>query len=244
MAIPHFSIFGLSGVGKTTFVEDVCRDAHFFQPSQTVTRAPRSDDNRKKFCYVSQAVFNQLKWSNQFFIEDSQGVNYYGYQKSSFKPKRGLVLYGLPALVEKTKALGGICILIVGDAQKGLDMRNDSLPLREQRSKGNLFLQARYYGNPYFLAKMDLILTNEIGQMEKIITLFKFFAAFKYAESSALRGNTHDLVHVLKMYHHPLQGMRYDMLKHTRYVQKAFRNEALSLIFYSNVIKESRYFLT
>ncbi len=241
MAVPHFAIFGLSGVGKTTFVEESCRDRSFFQPPQTVTRSSRSDDNLKKFHYVSQDVFLYLKQTNAFFIEDSLGTHYYGYQKSSLKSGRILLLYGLPSLLERTKKLGGICILIVGDAQQGLQLRNDSKPLLEDRARGNQILQAKYYGNFRFIKKMDLILTNEIGQMGKIVGLFRLFVTFKYAQTRALQGNVKALLHVLRIYHQPLQGMRYTLSKHKFYMQRAFCNLALSSNFYSKVIRESRY---
>src|SRR5262245_17998475 len=127
MAISHFAIYGLSGVGKTTFVETVCNELSFFQPRQTVTREKRVDYTPQNFEYVTHKAFKCLEHAGKFFISDCQGSNYYGYRKKWLKDgkRRSLLLYGLPEKLHRTIVLGGICILIVGDATKGLQLRND-----------------------------------------------------------------------------------------------------------------------
>lgn len=127
-------IFGLSGVGKTTLVENVCRDKRFFLPKQVVTRAPRPDENIKKYEYVSRKTFLDLSAKKQFFLECDDGVNCFGYKKSSLSSSRVILLYGIPSKLETIRRIG-ICILVQGDASRGLTMCGDSQGLVESRKK-------------------------------------------------------------------------------------------------------------
>ncbi len=240
----HFAIFGLSGVGKTTFVEAICNEAGFFQPCQTVTRKARPDDKIGKYEYVTKEVFQILRLAGEFFISDCKSDSYYGYRKKWLKEAKSfsLILYGIPSKLQKTILLGGICILIIGDAAKGLQLRNDPENLRTRRTELNQVLQTQYYGNPVFLEKMDLILTNEFGHIDKLTSIYKAFVRFKNAEMGLVNeGNRrHKLLSdVLKVYHHPLPGMRYDFTKHQWYVHLALNDKILASNFYSNLIRAS-----
>lgn len=236
-------IFGLSGVGKTTLVENVCRDKRFFLPKQVVTRAPRPDDNIKKYEYVSKKKFQDLSAQKKFFLECDDGVNCYGYKKSSLSRSRVILLYGIPSELEMSRRIG-LCILIQGNASRGLAMRGDSQGLVESRKKINVYLQEHYYANPVFQKKMDLILTNEFGKVDCMVILFKQFIEFKQAEQKAFRDHPFSLWFVLKTYHQPLKGMRVDFKKQLFWVQKAFQNELLRFLFYSKVIRESRLLIS
>lgn len=239
---PQFYIFGLSGVGKTTLLEQLSSDKRFYLPRQLVTRAPRADDNSLKFEYVTREKFKQIKQNNQLLISYDDGVHCYGYKRNAFMPSHFLLLYGLPAKLNKTKKMGGITVLIEGDALAGLQMRGDPGDLIEKRRKGNEYLKGNYFDNPLFRQNMDLILTNEFGLRGKFINLFKRFAIFKRNEIRAVQGNIKSLFLVLKMYHHPIRGMSHNPARHCYFVQIAFKNELLSSLFYLKLIRDSSKF--
>lgn len=240
---PLFFIFGLSGVGKTTLVENICKNKCFYQARQVVTRAPRNGDDLKKFEYVSKELFLLLHMQKQFLIEYDDGINCYAYRKNSLSRLHTTLLYGLPAKLDAIKKIGGICILIQGDAKKGLRIRGDDQQLIEQREKCNKHLQAEYYAQPNIQNKMDMIITNKFEKIESMINLFERFVFFKKQEFKALKGHFTSLLSILSTYHHPIEGMRYKHEEHAFWIRLAFQNKQLCFLFYSTVINKSRLFL-
>lgn len=232
----NFFIFGLSGAGKTTVVENVCRDKTFFLAPQTVTRAPRADDNPEKYEYVTQKVFKAIRDAGDFFLHTDGDGDGYGYRWSVMDSSRSVILYGLPWKLDILK--GGFAILIEGNAQKGLEVRGDCLALQEKRKVINHSLQTDYYGKSEFRERMDLILNNEFGKLERVVALFHRFVLLKKAEICALNREPKSLLFVLETYRHPLEGMAYCQQRHRFWVRLAFTSRNLSSLFYSNVLQQ------
>lgn len=236
-------VFGLSGVGKTTLIEQVCKDKCFYLPLMTVTRAPRGDDAPSKFEYVTQPVFSHYRLGGKFFIDDDDGRNFYGYRKEVLKKSKLTLFYGLPAQVDKIKAMGCLCILIQGEADIGLSKRHDPLPLRERRSAINKAMQATYYGNPDFVEKMDLVLTNHFCGVKKLVLVFKRFVGLKLYEQRAWYGDWQRIKRVIELYHAPIEGLRIDSQRVAFWMQYALQHSHLRFLFYSKILEESRRFL-
>ena len=156
--------FGLSGVGKTTLIHKIAEldPKIFYIPKFTVTREPRKDDNPNEFEYISPEEFLQRKEKKEFYIWMGLGKNiFYGYRLENLNdPNRIPLLNGSPHGIELIKKLPGFCILIDGDASKGLYLRNDPENLKKREEINRLSLQ---FFDLDFQTKMDLIFYNEFG---------------------------------------------------------------------------------
>lgn len=155
--------FGLSGVGKTTLIHLISHSELFYIPKFTVTRAPRSDDDKRYFSYLTVEEFKKLLNKGKFLVWMNQNGVYYGYlyehliDKDKY-PLMNASAYGLDSILK----FKNFRVLIDGDWERGLKERND-LKIFELRKKVNELAKRKFFDNPEFLEKMHLIHYNHFG---------------------------------------------------------------------------------
>lgn len=229
----HFFIFGLSGAGKTTFIQAIQKELSFTVPKFTVTRAVRPDDDPQAFEYVTKEAFLKFREEGAFYMEDDDGVNFYGFRRANLLPSAGHLFYGLPAKIDAIRQQGAKCILLQANGSTGLALRNDPPAHQENRVQSNVTLLERYYANPQFLHKIDLILSHRFQGVEEIVVTFRRFAILHALEQRALLGDAASLNLVLKVHRYPLEGMRPNL---SFWIGIAFKNEQLMKNFTSRFL--------
>ncbi len=154
---------GLSGAGKTTLIHAL-KDAHpdtFYIPIFTCTRNPRPDDTPDEFTYVTMEEFRELDQKKAFALTMHEGERYYGYQKSHLSDPKKHPLINCSALsLENAKELQPILVLIQGDAEKGLQNRNNPEEL-QKRTLINQRLFNQYFSQDWFISQIDIVHINE-----------------------------------------------------------------------------------
>ena len=163
---PKFPIFffGLSGVGKTTLIHLLEESSDlFYIPKFTVTRPLREDDDSRYFEYLSVDEFIKGKDQGKFFVwMDQKGV-YYGYRFEHLTdPNRYPLLNASAYGIEMVKLQKGIKVLIEGDSQQGLLLRNNP-EVAKTREKVNQLAQEKFFGQEAFRKEMNLIFSNQFG---------------------------------------------------------------------------------
>ncbi len=161
--LPTFPIFffGLSGVGKTTLIHQLKASSDlFYIPKFTVTRKPRNDDDPAYFEYISVAEFIKAQELGEFFVWMKQEDTYYGYRLAHVSspyqyPLMNASAYGIDAVGQ----IKGIKVLIEGDEQKGLELRQNPEVMR-RRQKINEIAQKRFFHEENFRKQMDIVYIN------------------------------------------------------------------------------------
>ena len=159
--------FGLSGVGKTTLIHQIANSDPklFYVPKFTVTRSARKDDEKDFFEYITPTEFKQKKDRGEFYVWMNYGDVFYGYRFEHLKDsKRIPLMNGSPHGLDAIRKTKGLCILIEGDASRGLQLRNDPEMLKT-RTKVNQI--AQQFFNQNFRKKMALIFWNQFKSPEK-----------------------------------------------------------------------------
>jgi homoserine kinase type II len=155
--------FGMSGVGKTTIIQELNKQSPnlFYIPILTCTRHPRPDDETSQFEYISIDKFLELESKNEFLFTMKESNRYYGYRKSNLTDINRYPLLNCSAYgINNLKNLSALLILIQGDAEKGLLARNNSKEFYE-RTFINQKILNDFYSKDWFLDKIDIIQFNE-----------------------------------------------------------------------------------
>ncbi len=168
--------FGLSGVGKTTIIKKLAAEkpSLFYIPIFTCTRAPRSDDEKAQFEYISKKEFVRLEEQGVFLFSMHEGDRFYGYRKRNLLDKKKHPLLNCSAYaLSNISHLKALTVLIEGNANMGLLVRNNTEDY-EKRILNNKHLQAEFYTQPWFLKKIDILHFNQWSMLrESVESLFK-----------------------------------------------------------------------
>jgi Ser/Thr protein kinase RdoA (MazF antagonist)/guanylate kinase len=156
--------FGLSGVGKTTLIHLLTESSDlFYIPIFTVTRPPRNDDDSRYFEYLSDDEFVNLIDQGKFYVWMNQEGTYYGYRSDKLTdPNRYPLLNASAYGIDAISHLKGIKVLIEGDAQRGLVLRQNSQVART-REKVNRLAQEKFFSQSDFLNQMNIVFNNQFG---------------------------------------------------------------------------------
>lgn len=154
-------IMGKSGIGKTTLMQHLARTypSLFFKPRLTVTRAPRVDDDANEYEYISMQEYTNM-------LPQEKGVDLtrgYCYRKCALQAAHGrhVLLYGSPYALESMRAhKGALLVLIEGNDVYGLTLRHGNTSCIKKRVCINQELACKFYNNPTFRMRMNLIFSN------------------------------------------------------------------------------------
>lgn len=161
------NIFGLSGVGKTTLMKSLCRTGQYTMPAFTVTREPRPDDEKSQFEYVTVDEYINIRSAGGLLLDMDDGHRYYGYRSTLVTNELNYLLYGSPLHLNAICELGGIRVLIIGDADYGMKIRGGDDETRIQERKViNRFLNLEYYSDRTFQKQMSIIFENDFSDPE------------------------------------------------------------------------------
>ncbi len=160
------NVYGLSGVGKTTIMNQLCELGSYSMPAFTVTRPPRSDDAVGNFEYVSVQTYLEQRASGEFLIDMDDGISYYGYKHLNLTDCCHNLLYCSPYYVDSVCNLQSIKVLIEGDATHGLIMREMNPDALQKRLETNAELTLKFYTNESFRNKMDIFFENNFSNPE------------------------------------------------------------------------------
>lgn len=168
--------FGLSGVGKTTLIHRIATDCsdRFYIPIFTCTRAPRADDNPTHFEYVTYEEFQKLVEDGEFALTMCEDERCYGYRKDqlvgcSKSPLLNCSIYGMA----DAQKLGGVLVLIEGEANCGLKSRNDK-EITSSRIEVNKRIIDRFLSDTNILEQFDIRHWNEWDNLDgSVNTLLK-----------------------------------------------------------------------
>lgn len=165
----HVFFFGKSGVGKSTLIEFLLSDPFFYVPTHTVTRPPRQDDLPGRFDHTDTASYLRLRAEGALIYDADDGQRYHGIQRRALRSDERIALcYGSPyCLPDKTQGAFQT-ILVEGDAQKGLHLRGDPPDQVNTRMEMNRMLDERFYSQPFFRQKMNIIITNTFQEIESL----------------------------------------------------------------------------
>jgi len=95
-------------------------------------------------------------------MRSPDGLAYYGYRNESEVEHVCPILLGSPYVFDRFLLLpGAVKVLLIGDPNLGLALRNETAEYREKREMINRELNDRFYGRSEFRGKCDLILQNE-----------------------------------------------------------------------------------
>lgn len=157
------SFFGMSGVGKTTLMENLCKIGEYKNPVFTVTRPMRVDDDISKFEYLNVEEYIHCRNNDEFILDMDDGKRYYGYRRSLLHSSVDLLIYGSPYFLESIARIGGVRILIDGDADYGIKLRSSDPASIKERQKINADLGKRYFTQNSFRKNIHIIFNNDFS---------------------------------------------------------------------------------
>ncbi len=164
-------LFGQSGVGKTTLLEHAITSSNLISPCMVSNRAPREDDNPDQILCVSEQEYKRMHTKGLLAYHATDGVNCYGILASSFLNAIGqqFLCYGSPySIPHSILGIRTTCVLITGDASKGLQLRGGEQARLQERLKMNDRLKKLYYEQTSFISKMDIVLYNNFEGVQKL----------------------------------------------------------------------------